>query len=103
MMHPWAGLVNGNLHKLFEAWLGTDLKAQVAHFYRANPGVVETMEGLALRLGVSAASLHEAVADHLRLGLLRERRADGKVLVLYDPARHRHLETSIQAWLRTPA
>lgn len=75
------------LERLFETWLSSAEKVRLAAFYHRNPGVVETVEGLALRLGLEPEELRRDLADHVRLGLLRERRLGDKTLLVFDPRR----------------
>src|ERR1051326_3480916 len=72
------------LHKLFEIWVDSELKAQVVVFYNNNPGVIETIEGLARRLGMGPEALRLAVADHIRLGLLQERKMGDKTVLVFN-------------------
>ncbi len=83
---PPASLPSGeaDLKKLFEVWADSELKAQVIVFYNNNPGVIETAEGLARRLGLSPEPLREALADHVRLGMLVERRLGDKTVFLFN-------------------
>lgn len=89
-----------DLRKLFEVWVDSDLKAQVVVFFHNNPGVIETMEGLARRLGTSVEALRRDLADHIRLGLLRERDVGGKRVLVYDRSRRQNIERFIQDALR---
>ena len=86
-----------DLQKLFEVWVDSELKAQIIVFYHNNPGVIETMEGLAQRLGITVEALQEEIADHLELGLLKKRKAGNKTILVYDAAR----DDDIQSFIST--
>lgn len=81
-----------DLQKLFEVWVDSELKAQIIVFYNLNPGVIETMEGLARRLGLNPEALRVAVDDHVRLGLLTERVVGGKTVLVFNRDRRQALQ-----------
>lgn len=83
------------LRKLFEVWVDSELKARIILFYNNNPGVVETMEGLAQRLGTTVDALRKDIAAHVELGLLRERTVGGKTILLYDRKRRNDIESFV--------
>lgn len=88
------------LRKLFEVWVDSDLKAQVVVFYNENPGVIETVDGLARRLGLHAEALRAAIDDHIRYGLLHERRVGDKTVLIFNRDRRAALQDAIVQALR---
>ena len=94
-MPPPDEVAGGDLKKLLEVWVATDLKAQVVVFYHNNPGVIETMEGLARRIGTSVETLQGEIADHIQLGLLRERKVGTKTVLVYNQSARNHIEEFI--------
>jgi hypothetical protein len=72
------------------AWADSDTKIQVLVFFHRNPGIIETLEGLALRLGIAPEALRREIADHVRLGIVHLRDAGGRKVLVYD--RHRNDE-----------
>ncbi|MEA3143004.1 MAG: hypothetical protein QOG31_328 [Thermoplasmata archaeon] len=78
-------------------WADTDLKAQIIVFYHNNPGVMETSDGLARRLGIQPAALREALADPVHRGMLEERRMGDKVVLVYNPKSAQLQDLGVQA------
>ena len=89
-----------DLHRLFDSWVASDLKAQILVFFHNNPGVVETVEGLARRMGTSAEAMRTDVADHVSLGVLRSRVVGGKTVLLYNRAREDEIRRFIEEKIR---
>ncbi len=85
-----------DMHKLFEVWMDSEEKALITVFFSRNPGVVETLDGLARRLGTSPDALREHVQAHIELGLLSEREVGGKTLLVFDAKKRRDFEQFIQ-------
>ncbi len=84
-----------DLKKLFEVWMDNEEKLMITVFYRNNPGVIETLEGLAVRLGTTVESLRDAIADHVSIGLLKERKFGEKIVLVYDREMSNDVETFI--------
>lgn len=89
-----------DLRRIFEVWMDSEMKAMIAVFYARNPGVVETLEGLARRLGTSPEALRDHVASHIRLGLLQERDVHGKTVLVFDRDRRAEFEAMIEDKIR---
>lgn len=89
-----------DLRKLFEVWVDSDLKAQVIVFYQNNPGVIETIDGLARRLGTNVDKLRHDIAAHIQLGFLHEKKVGDKVVLVYDRQQHKAIEDFIAEELR---
>lgn len=89
-----------DLRKLFDVWVSSERKAQIVVFFHRNPGVVETVEGLARRLGIHPDALRDDLKDHIDLGVLRERKVGDKTVILYDKSRRGSIEKLIQEYLQ---
>jgi hypothetical protein len=89
-----------DLRRTFDLWASTDLKVQLILFYHNNPGLVETVEGLARRMGVTTDALRAPIQDQVRLGVLRERSAGGQTILVYDAAQASRLQANIEELFR---
>lgn len=89
----------GNLKKLLELWVDSTLKVQVVVFFHNNPGIIETVEGLARRLGTNAENLRKEIAGHVAIGVLREEKCDGLTLLMYDRRKERDVQRYIEGQL----
>ena len=85
-----------DLRKIFELWVDSEMKVHILVFYHNNPGVIETAEGLARRLGTDVESLRNDLADQVEMGILRERKAGDKTVLVYDRKREAELTDVIQ-------
>lgn len=81
-----------DLKQLFELWMDSPLKVQIVSFYHRNPGMIETVEGLAQRIGSDPEMVRKTVADHLKLGFLRERNLGPMKVIVYDPSTEKRLQ-----------
>lgn len=91
------------LSKLLAMWVDSDLKIQTVVFFHNNPGVVESIEGLALRLGTTVHALRKEIADHIRVGLLRELPAGGMTILVYNRAKQDEVRRFVEQALHAKA
>lgn len=80
---------------MLERLLGSDTKAELLTFFHGNPRNVDTLEGLAVRLGRKTAELERDLNELVEIGLLRERR-----IYSLDPDRDVTLQREISHELR---
>lgn len=88
--------VDPKMRKALELWVDSESKVRLLAFYRKNPGVIETLDGLAQRLAYPAVKLERELADHVEVGVIRERVVGAKRLYLFDRSRCAELERLIE-------
>ncbi|MEA3202446.1 MAG: hypothetical protein QOI63_112 [Thermoplasmata archaeon] len=86
--------------KIMELWSATDLKVQILVFYHDNPGTIETIDGLAKRLGTNIDTLRKEMADNVANGLFKERQVNGRVLLVFDRDRDADVKEAIEQRFR---
>ena len=82
------------LDRLKEELIGSDVRAALLTLFHNDPGLVDTVEGLAHRIGRERDEVRQAVEALAKLGLLKETRA-------YSFARERNIEL-VDAILKQP-
>ncbi|MFA5860525.1 MAG: hypothetical protein WDA16_02405 [Candidatus Thermoplasmatota archaeon] len=88
----------GSLQKVLEVWVDSDSKVRLLVFFRQNPGVIETLEGLAQRLAIPVEQLTQEVRAHVEIGLLHSRdMAGGKTVYFFDRERWQELSDLLTA------
>ena len=91
-----AGEKHLDVRKIFEVWVDSEMKVEILVFYHNNPGVIETIEGLAKRLGKSVETMRKEIADHIELGVLKEKHVDHKVVLVYNKAKEDEIKDFIE-------
>ena len=72
-----------NTGELVARLLASEVRGDILALFHRNPGIIDTLEGVALRIGKRAESIEEDVKDFVDLGILRARRiGNSKVLSL---------------------
>jgi KaiC/GvpD/RAD55 family RecA-like ATPase len=78
-----------------ETLLGSDTKAELLTYFHGNPKTVDSLEGLASRLGRKSAELETDLRELVEIGLLREQR-----IYSLDPDRDVTLQREISEELK---
>ncbi len=94
------GLGDDELRALFERWMDSEIKIQLLEFFHNNPGVIETVEGLAVRLGTDADRLADEVEDQIEVGILKKRTVGGRTALVYDKVREGQVQRLVADRLR---
>jgi len=72
-----------NTGELVARLLASEVRGDILALFHRNPGIIDTLEGVALRIGKRAESIEEDIKDFVDLGILRARRiGNSKVLSL---------------------
>ena len=83
---------------LLQRLLSSEVKTDLLTLFHANPGLVDTPSGVAVRIGRTGAEVADDIEDFVDLGLLTKRplgRARLEVVQL-DRARDRQIQASLE-------
>jgi len=69
------------LHELSEKLIGTEIKAELLRLFHMNPGILDTVESIARRIGRMPKDVETEIVTLVDLGVLRKERF-GKLDVL---------------------
>ena len=67
---------------VIERLLSSGIKGDVVVLFRKNPGIMDTREGVARRLGATASSIEKEISELVQMGFVKERTL-GKQKVIY--------------------
>lgn len=81
-----------DLKEELQLWMASEHKVAIAVFFRNNPGVVDTLDNLSERLAIGRETLRRELADHVRLGIVRERRIGADTVYMLDRRRRSEIE-----------
>ena len=75
----------------------TKLKEDLIHlellyFFRNNPSIMDTIGGIASRIGRSSADIDDAISYFVKINVLREQDISGMKIYLYDRKTDRKLQ-----------
>jgi len=62
------------LHELTEKLIGTEIKAELLRLFHMNPGILDTVESIARRIGRMPNDVEAEISPLVELGVLRKER-----------------------------
>ena len=88
-------------NRLFEMLISTEVKGDLLVLFHKNPGLIDTPEGVARRIGRIANSIEADVRDLVTLGILKVRQIGSRDVLLFDRSKDRETQETIVTQLKT--
>ncbi len=88
-------------NRLFEMLISTEAKGDLLVLFHKNPGLIDTLEGVARRIGRIAKSIEADVRDLVTLGVLKVRQIGRREVLLLDRSKDRETQETIVNQLKT--
>ncbi len=79
----------------------TEVKGDLLVLFHKNPGLIDTYEGVARRIGRIAKSIEADVKDLTSLGILKTRRVGSREVIYFDRSKDRETQETIVDHLKT--
>jgi len=80
--------------------LATEIKGDLLVLFRKNPGIVDTVEAVARRVGRTPDSIRVDLNDLVDLGILRTRRIGEYNVISLDHARDVEIQGIVEKYLK---
>jgi len=84
-----------------ESLLSSDIKADLLLLYHNSPGIIDTMDSVARRIGRTSSEIEADVKDLVNLGVLLKRSLGKSEVIYYDQKRDNEIQQIILNRLRT--
>ena len=81
--------------------LASEVRGDLLILFHRNPGLIDTVDGVARRVGRTTIAVISDVRELLQLGVLRQKRVGNSVVVFLDRAKDRELLESVANHLKT--
>jgi len=88
-------------NRLFEMLISTEVKGDLLVLFHKNPGLIDTYDGVARRIGRVAKSIEADVRDLVTLGILKVRQIGSREVLLFDRSKDRETQETIVNQLKT--
>jgi len=89
-----------NGKELLQRLLASEVKGELLTLFHRNPGLVDTMDGVARRIGRSRPEVEADVKDFLDMGLLKSIQAGKMSLVSFNVEKDKEVQASLAEYLR---
>jgi predicted transcriptional regulator len=81
--------------------LASEVRGDLLVLFHKNPGLIDTVDGVARRVGRTTIAVISDVRELLQLGVLRQKRIGSSEVVYLDRAKDRELLESVVNHLKT--
>jgi len=81
--------------------LASEVRGDLLILFHRNPGLIDTVDGVARRVGRTTIAVISDVRELLQLGVLRQKRVGNSEVVFLDRAKDRELLESVANHLKT--
>ena len=87
--------------EILSTLLGSEVRGDLLVLFHRNPGLVDTVDGVARRIGRTTVQVVSEVKELLLLGLLKQKRIGASEVVYLDRERDRAILESVANHLRS--
>lgn len=81
--------------------LSSEVKGDLLVLFHKNPGLVDTMDGVARRIGRRANSIEADAKDLVDLGVLKTKRIGESEVILLDRARDKEIQEITSNYIKS--
>lgn len=81
--------------------LDSEVKAELLVLFHKNPGLIDTVEGIARRIGRTAQAIKKDIKDFAQFGLVRVKKYDGVMAVSLNHERDKEIQDAILKHLKS--
>lgn len=87
--------------EILSTLLASEVRGDILVLFHKNPGLIDTVDGVARRVGRTTIAVISDVRELLQLGVLRQKRIGSSEVVYLDRAKDRDLLESVANHLKT--
>ena len=73
--------------QVLDKLLSSDVKLSILELFHNNPGLLDRLEGVALRIGRSASAIEKDAEDLLDIGILQRKKIGNSEVICFDVKR----------------
>ena len=86
--------------ELLERLLSSESKGELLMLFHKNPGIVDSVEGVARRIGKGKDQIESDVKDFIDLGLFNTVTAGKMVLISFSRVRDKEIQDSVTRYIK---
>lgn len=80
--------------------LANETRADLVSMFRKNPGLIDTVEGVARRIGRTTESIQNDVTELTDLGVLKSRKVGNNEVVSLDRIKDKEIQDNVGLYLQ---
>ena len=88
-------MVNTDEIQVMNKLLSSDVKLSILELFHNNPGLIDRLDGVALRIGRMPSEIERDIGDLLELGILRKKKLGNSEAIHFDLTRDAQIQQMI--------
>ena len=88
-------------NRLFQLLLSSEIKGDLLTLFHKNPGLIDTVEGVARRIGRMGRAIDADVRDMVAAGVLATRQIGAREIIFLDSSRDKAAQETIAEYLKS--
>jgi predicted transcriptional regulator len=85
--------------ELVSRLLSTETKGYLLALFRKNPGLIDTLEGVARRIGMNAESVRQDVNDLIEIGILNRRKIGNNEVISLNREKDKEIQKKVRKYI----
>lgn len=90
-----------SVEQVISTLLASEIRGDILVLFHRNPGLIDTIEGVARRIGRTSGGIQADVKELVRLGVLKERKIGTADVILLDRERDKEVLDSVADHIRS--
>ena len=80
--------------------MANETRADLVTLFRKNPGLIDSLEGVARRIGRSQSAIQQDIAELVKLGVLKQRKMGANEVISIDRNRDKEIQNEVGEFLQ---
>jgi predicted transcriptional regulator len=89
-----------NAQEILEVLMANETRADLVTLFRKNPGLIDSLEGVARRIGRSQSAIQDDIAELVKLGVLKSRKLGANEVISIDRMKDKEIQDEVGSYLQ---
>jgi predicted transcriptional regulator len=86
--------------EILDVLMANETRADLVTLFRKNPGLIDSLEGVARRIGRSQSAIQGDIAELVKLGVLKQRKLGANEVISIDRLRDKEIQNEVGEFLQ---
>ncbi len=89
-----------NGKEILDVLMANETRADLVSLFRKNPGLIDSLEGVARRIGRRQDAIQDDIAELVKLGILKSRRLGSGEVISIDRMKDKEIQNEVGEFLQ---
>jgi predicted transcriptional regulator len=87
------------VQEILDVLMANETRADLVTLFRKNPGLIDSLEGVARRIGRSQSAIQQDIAELVKIGVLKQRKLGTNEVISIDRMRDKEIQNEVGEFL----